>query len=62
MYGIAKLPDEEREILFRNAAAQIGMNAAIIEKRFLGLPYTGLSVSQMPMEEGLCVQRRHEPV
>lgn len=34
MYEIAKLPSEEREILFQNAAARKGMNAAIIEKDF----------------------------
>ena len=34
MYEIAKLPSEEREILFQNTAAKIGMNAAIIEKDF----------------------------
>ena len=34
MYEIAKLPGEEREILFKNTAAKIGMNAAIIEKDF----------------------------
>ncbi len=34
MYGIAKLPSEEREILFQNTAARMGMNAAIIEKDF----------------------------
>jgi len=34
MYGIAKLPSEEREILFQNTAAKMGMNAAIIEKDF----------------------------
>ena len=34
MYEIAKLPDEEREILFQNTAAKMGMNAAIIEKDF----------------------------
>ena len=45
MYEIAKLLSEEREILFQNTAAKMGMNAAIIEKRFLGLSYAGLSVS-----------------
>ena len=34
MYEIAKLPSEEREILFQNTAARLGMNAAIIEKDF----------------------------
>ena len=34
MYKIAKLPPEEREILFQNTAAKLGMNAAIIEKDF----------------------------
>lgn len=34
MYEIAKLPAEEREILFQNTAAKMGMNAAIIEKDF----------------------------
>lgn len=34
MYEIAKLPNEEREILFLNTAAKMGMNAAIIEKDF----------------------------
>ena len=34
MYEIAKLPSEEREILFQNTAAKMGMNAAIIEKDF----------------------------
>lgn len=34
MYEIAKLPDEEREILFQNTAAQMGLNAAVIEKDF----------------------------
>lgn len=34
MYGIAKLPGEDREILFQNTAAKMGMNAAIIEKDF----------------------------
>ena len=34
MYEIAKLPGEEREILFQNTAAKMGMNAAIIEKDF----------------------------
>lgn len=34
MYGIARLPSEEREILFQNTAAKMGMNAAIIEKDF----------------------------
>jgi hypothetical protein len=34
MYEIAKLPSEEREILFQNAAARKGMNAAIIETDF----------------------------
>ena len=34
MYRIAKLPNEDREILFQNTAAKMGMNAAIIEKDF----------------------------
>lgn len=34
MYGIAKLPNKEREILFQNTAAKMGINAAIIEKDF----------------------------
>jgi len=34
MYEIAKLPSEEREILFQNTAAQMGMNVAIVEKDF----------------------------
>ena len=34
MYEIAKLPSEERETLFQNTAAKMGMNAAIIEKDF----------------------------
>lgn len=34
MYGIAKQPAEEREILFGNTASKMGMNAAIIEKDF----------------------------
>lgn len=34
MYEIAKLPSEEREILFQNTAAKMSMNAAIIEKDF----------------------------
>ena len=34
MYEIARLPGEEREILFQNTAAKMGMNAAIIEKDF----------------------------
>ena len=34
MYEIAKLPNEEREILFQNTAAQMGLNAAVIEKDF----------------------------
>ena len=34
MYGIAGLPSEEREILFQNTAAKMGMNAAVIEKDF----------------------------
>ena len=34
MYEIAKLPAQEREILFQNTAARMGMNAAIIEKDF----------------------------
>ncbi|MBR4232043.1 MAG: nucleotidyl transferase AbiEii/AbiGii toxin family protein [Oscillospiraceae bacterium] len=34
MYEIAKLPGEEREILFLNTASKMGMNAAIIEKDF----------------------------
>jgi hypothetical protein len=34
MYEIARLPSEEREILFQNSAAKMGMNAAIIEKDF----------------------------
>lgn len=34
MCGIAGLPSEEREILFQNTAAKMGMNAAVIEKDF----------------------------
>ena len=34
MYGIARLPSNEREILFQNTAAELGMNAAVIEKDF----------------------------
>lgn len=34
MYGIARLSSDEREILFQNTAAQMGINAAIIEKDF----------------------------
>ena len=34
MYDIARLPGEEREILFQNTASKMGMNAAIIEKDF----------------------------
>ena len=34
MYEIARLPAEEREILFQNTAAKMGINAAIIEKDF----------------------------
>lgn len=34
MYNIALAPDEEREILFLNTAAKMGMNAAIVEKDF----------------------------
>lgn len=34
MYNIAKAPQQDREILFLNTAAKIGVNAAIIEKDF----------------------------
>ena len=34
MYEIAKLPREERGILFQNTAAKMGVNAAIIEEHF----------------------------
>jgi len=34
MYEIARLPGDEREILFLNTAAKMGMNAAIVEKDF----------------------------
>lgn len=34
MYSIARLPDDERRILFRNTAQKMGMNEAIIEKDF----------------------------
>ena len=34
MYKIAKLPDDERQELFQNTAARVGMNAAIVEKDF----------------------------
>ncbi len=34
MYEIAKQPDSERQALFQNVAARIGMNAAIAEKDF----------------------------
>ena len=34
MYQIARLTSEEREVLFQNTAAKLGMNAAIIEKDF----------------------------
>ena len=34
MYEIGELPGEEREILFQNTAAKMGMNAAIVEKDF----------------------------
>ncbi|MBQ8996371.1 MAG: nucleotidyl transferase AbiEii/AbiGii toxin family protein [Oscillospiraceae bacterium] len=34
MYEVAKLPRGELEVLFQNTAAQMGMNAAIVEKDF----------------------------
>ncbi len=34
MYDIAKLPSEERMILFRNTAEKAGRNEAVIEKDF----------------------------
>ena len=34
MYKIARLPSAEREVLFRNTAARIGVNEAIVEKDF----------------------------
>ena len=34
MYDIARLPSEEREILFKNTAAKKGLPEAIIEKDF----------------------------
>ena len=34
MYNIAKAPQSERDILFQNTSAKMGMNAAIIEKDF----------------------------
>lgn len=34
MYEISKLQSEEREILFQNTAAKMGINTAIIEKDF----------------------------
>ena len=34
MYQIARLTSEEREVLFQNTAAKLGINAAIIEKDF----------------------------
>lgn len=34
MYKIAKLPDAERRILFRNTAQKMGLNEAIVEKDF----------------------------
>ena len=34
MHDIAKISDEEREILFQNTSERKGMNAAIIEKDF----------------------------
>ena len=34
MYSIARLPEDERRILFRNTAQKMGMNEAIIEKDF----------------------------
>lgn len=34
MYKIAKLPDTERRIIFRNTAQKMGLNEAIIEKDF----------------------------
>ena len=34
MYNIAKLPATERQLLFQNTGAKIGMNAAVVEKDF----------------------------
>ena len=34
MYRIARLPSGERQDLFKNTAARVGMNAAIVEKDF----------------------------
>lgn len=34
MYKVAKLPASEREVLFRNTAARMGVNEAIVEKDF----------------------------
>lgn len=34
MYKIAKLPESERRILFRNTAQKMGLNEAIVEKDF----------------------------
>ena len=34
MYSIARLPEDERRILFRNTAQKMGLNEAIIEKDF----------------------------
>ena len=34
MYSIARLPEDERRILFRNTAQKMGMNEAVIEKDF----------------------------
>jgi len=39
MRKIALIESKEREALFRNTAAKMGISEAIIEKRFLGLLY-----------------------
>ena len=49
MYSIARLPEDERRILFRNTAQKMGMNEAIIEKDFwvcLTLDYIVLRASK----------------
>ena len=62
MRKIATIPARDREALFRNAAAKIGMREAIIEKRLLGLLHAGLSFPSLRLEGQPRFQRRHQLV
>lgn len=50
MKNVARLSDNDRRELFRNTADKMGLNDAIVEKRFLGVLYVGLSVSPLSLE------------